>query len=100
VNALCRKRGRKVVVVDGVGFPAVGSIVGMSNAVLARAPVVLVCPRGVGNAVDSFNLARALEAPRVCKKIFKPFPLLSLCYKIQGAAGVRKPRMKSVHSLV
>ncbi len=61
VNALCQKRGRKVVVVDGVGFPAVGSIVGMSNAVLARAahaPVVLVCPRGVGNAVDSFNLNR------------------------------------------
>ena len=61
VNALCRKRGRKMVVVDGVGFPAVGSIVGMSNAVLARAaraPVVLVCPRGVGNAVDSFNLNR------------------------------------------
>ncbi|TYZ57969.1 hypothetical protein PybrP1_008424 [[Pythium] brassicae (nom. inval.)] len=52
-------RGKKVVVVDGVGYPAVGSICGVSNAAVARAvqaPVVLVGKRGVGDAVDSFNL--------------------------------------------
>eukprot|EP00644_Phytophthora_capsici_P007227 jgi/Phyca11/566753/estExt2_Genewise1.C_PHYCAscaffold_220394 len=52
-------RGKKVVVVDGVGYPAVGSICGVSNAHVAKAlevPVVLVGKKGVGDAVDSFNL--------------------------------------------
>lgn len=52
-------RGKKVVVIDGVGYPAVGSICGVSNADVAaavRAPVVLVGRKGVGDAVDSFNL--------------------------------------------
>lgn len=52
-------RGKKIVVVDGVGYPAVGSICGVSNAAVAsavQAPVVLVGKRGVGDAVDSFNL--------------------------------------------
>ncbi|GBG29424.1 Hypothetical Protein FCC1311_056452 [Hondaea fermentalgiana] len=59
VGALRRTPGRRLVVVDGVGYPAVGSIVGLSNAAMARrigAPVVLVCPSGVGNAIDSYNL--------------------------------------------
>jgi len=52
-------KGRRVIVVDGVGFPAVGSIVGVDNADVAkaaRAPVLLVCKSGVGAAVDSFSL--------------------------------------------
>ncbi|KAK1941729.1 hypothetical protein P3T76_006793 [Phytophthora citrophthora] len=52
-------RGKKVVVVDGVGYPAVGSICGVSNAHVAKTlevPVVLVGKKGVGDAVDSFNL--------------------------------------------
>ncbi|KAF4323580.1 hypothetical protein BBO99_00001961 [Phytophthora kernoviae] len=52
-------RGKKVVIVDGVGYPAVGSICGVSNAHVAKAvqaPVVLVGKKGVGDAVDSFNL--------------------------------------------
>lgn len=52
-------RGRRVLIVDGVGFPAVGSIVGVDNADVAkaaRAPVLLVCKSGVGGAIDSFNL--------------------------------------------
>eukprot|EP00397_Hematodinium_sp_SG-2012_P035617 GEMP01038333.1.p1 GENE.GEMP01038333.1~~GEMP01038333.1.p1 ORF type:complete len:299 (+),score=71.34 GEMP01038333.1:122-1018(+) len=51
--------GKKVVIVDGVGYPAVGSICGVSNADIARtlnAPVILVGITGMGNAVDSFNL--------------------------------------------
>jgi dethiobiotin synthetase len=61
-------RGKRVVLVDGVGFPAVGSICGTSNAAVARAcgygnvdgrtpmGVVLVGGSGVGAAVDAFNL--------------------------------------------
>jgi len=52
-------RGKKVILVDGVGYPAVGSICGVSNADVARvlnAPVLLVCRSGVGDTVDSFNL--------------------------------------------
>ncbi|CAM9943513.1 unnamed protein product [Scytosiphon promiscuus] len=51
--------GRKVVVVDGVGYPAVGSICGVSNGDVAaalKAPVLLVGKSGVGDAVDSYNL--------------------------------------------
>lgn len=71
-------RGKTVVVIDGVGFPAVGSICGTSNAAVARAcgyqlinddtvennnigrrsplGVILVGGSGVGQAVDAFNL--------------------------------------------
>lgn len=48
----------KVTVVDGVGYPAVGSICGLSNADVAqalKASVLIVGRSGVGNAVDSFN---------------------------------------------
>eukprot|EP00980_Cylindrotheca_fusiformis_P004998 scaffold1062_cov130-Cylindrotheca_fusiformis.AAC.4 len=63
-------RGKYVVVVDGVGFPAVGSICGTDNASVARASgyldattqvripaaAVLVGGSGVGSAVDAYNL--------------------------------------------
>jgi len=52
-------KGRRFVLVDGVGFPSVGSVVGVSNvevAKAARAPVLIVGPSGVGGAIDTFNL--------------------------------------------
>jgi dethiobiotin synthetase len=66
-------RGKRIVLVDGVGFPAVGSICGTSNAAVATAcgypidimgarrpmGVVLVGGSGVGAAVDAFNLNAA-----------------------------------------
>jgi hypothetical protein len=73
-------RGKKLIVVDGVGFPAVGSICGTDNPRVAlacsypssdgtqritaatnRSPmgVVLVGGPGVGAAVDAFNLNAA-----------------------------------------
>ncbi|CAM9966992.1 unnamed protein product, partial [Choristocarpus tenellus] len=51
-----------VVVVDGVGYPSVGSICGVSNGDTSAAlgsPVLLVGKSGVGDAVDSFNLNAA-----------------------------------------
>jgi hypothetical protein len=51
--------GKKLVLIDGVGYPSVGSICGVSNADTAaalNAPVLLVGKSGVGDAVDSFNL--------------------------------------------
>jgi len=51
--------GRKVVLVDGVGYAAVGSICGVSNAAVAaaaRASVLVMGKPGVGDAVDAFNL--------------------------------------------
>jgi len=61
--------GKQVVVIDGVGYPSVGSVVGCSSADIAvacAAPVLLVGKPGVGDAVDSFNLcARYFEAQRV-----------------------------------
>lgn len=61
--------GKKIVIIDGVGYPAVGSICGTDNATIARvcgsinenrnrmpAPVLLVGKSGVGDAIDSYNL--------------------------------------------
>jgi hypothetical protein len=51
--------GVRVCVIDGVGYPAVGSICGIDNGVIARsigAAVILVAKAGVGDAIDSFNL--------------------------------------------
>lgn len=67
-------RNKKVVLIDGVGYPSVGSITGTDNASVATAcgrpfslpnsstilrspvPVLLIGKPGVGDAVDSFNL--------------------------------------------
>jgi hypothetical protein len=50
----------RIVIVDGVGFPAVGSICGTDNPRVAQAArcdgVILVGGSGVGAAVDGFNL--------------------------------------------
>lgn len=80
----------QLVLIDGVGYPAVGSICGVSNADLAGAlrsglddddnpvPVLLVGRPGVGDAVDSFNLnasffrARGL---RVLGAVFNRLPV-------------------------
>lgn len=51
--------GKRVVIVDGVGYPSVGSICNLSNAHIAQAlgsPVLLIGKSGVGDAVDSFNI--------------------------------------------
>jgi dethiobiotin synthetase len=50
---------KKLTIVDGVGYPSVGSICNISNADVAKAlncPVLLVGKAGVGDAVDSYNL--------------------------------------------
>merc|ERR1711965_450154 len=50
--------GKAFLVVDGVGFPAVGSVVGVSNvevAAASRAPVVVVGKSGVGGAIDAYS---------------------------------------------
>ena len=65
-------RDKKIVIIDGVGYPAVGSICGTDNATIAsrcgittskdkkRLPalVLIVGKSGVGDAIDSFNLNR------------------------------------------
>lgn len=60
VDDLATKQGRRLVIVDGVGYPGVGSCVGVSNAAVAKvlqAPVLLVGRPGVGNAIDSTVMA-------------------------------------------
>ncbi|KAJ8598148.1 hypothetical protein CTAYLR_007425 [Chrysophaeum taylorii] len=61
VEAVCE--GKSACVIDGVGYPAVGSCVGASNADVARAcraPVVIVGRAGVGGAIDAHCLNAAL----------------------------------------
>ena len=63
-------QGKRVIMIDGVGFPSVGSICGTDNTSVARAcgyptindgdrtpaAVLIVGGSGVGAAVDAFNL--------------------------------------------
>jgi dethiobiotin synthetase len=47
------------VVVDGVGYPSVGSCVGCGNGDVAAAlgaSIILVCPDGLGDAIDTMEL--------------------------------------------
>lgn len=61
--------GKDVIIIDGVGYPSVGSITGTDNAAVALASgylqpdgnrlppsVLIVGKSGVGDAVDSYNL--------------------------------------------
>ena len=55
-------KDKKIVIVDGVGYPSVGSCAGVSNAHVASLlgiPVLVVGRPGSGNAIDSFNMIRA-----------------------------------------
>jgi dethiobiotin synthetase len=85
-------RGRTFVLIDGVGYPAVGSICSISNAAVAaklRAPVVLVGKSGVGDAVDSYNLNSAFfEHSGVCVLggIFNKLPLEGY-YSVEACKG-------------
>lgn len=52
-----------VVVYEGTGHPGVGSIVGLSNADVAKllnVPVVLVTVGGIGSTIDELNMNHAL----------------------------------------
>jgi hypothetical protein len=88
---------RRVVIIDGVGYPAVGSITGTDNASVAKicgrsfhpegsataavrspAPVLLVGKSGVGDAVDSFNINATYFAHRDVPVIGAVFNRLSL----------------------
>lgn len=83
--------GKKVVIIDGVGYPAVGSITGTDNASVARscgtkfpghtrvpAPVLLIGKSGVGDAVDSFNINATYFTHRGVPVIGAIFNKLSL----------------------
>jgi len=87
---------KKVVIIDGVGYPSVGSITGTDNASVAKAcgrsfaaerstatmrspvPVLLVGKSGVGDAVDSFNINATYFAHRNVPVIGAVFNKLSV----------------------
>jgi AAA domain len=73
--------GKRVVIVDGVGYPSVGSICNLSNAHIAQAlgsPVLLIGKPGVGDAVDSFNInAKYFESYGSLK--FDAFSVFQTC---------------------
>eukprot|EP01052_Picozoa_sp_SAG31_P025469 SAG31_NODE_2234_length_6128_cov_44.016752_3_plen_285_part_00 len=73
--------GKRVIIIDGVGYPSVGSITGTCNGAIARvakAPVLLVGKKGVGDAVDSYNLNRTYFEARGAKVIGSIFNRLPL----------------------
>ena len=73
--------GKKIIIVDGVGYPAVGSICGISNAAVAKrlnAPVILIGKKGVGDAIDSYNLNSTFfehHKVKVLGSIFNRLPI-------------------------
>jgi hypothetical protein len=85
-------QGKRVIMIDGVGFPSVGSICGTDGASVARAcgyptnnngerapvPVLVVGGSGVGAAVDAFNLNASYFKARDIPVIGAVFNKLSL----------------------
>lgn len=74
-------RGKLITIVDGVGYPSVGSICNISNAQVAKElhiPVLLIGKSGVGDAVDSYNLNSTYfesYGVKVLGGIFNKFPI-------------------------
>ena len=101
-------QNKQVVLVDGVGYPAVGSITNIDNASVSLASgchgVLIVGKRGVGDAVDSYNLNATYFRSRnipVLGAIFNKLPLdgfysLENCkaavskYFEQNLSGIKK----------
>jgi dethiobiotin synthetase len=86
------KARKKFVLVDGVGYPAVGSICGISNAHVAsvlQAPVLLIGKSGVGDAVDSHNLNSAFFQFHGCHVLGSIFNKLNLdgFYSLDACKG-------------
>lgn len=78
---------RKWVIVDGVGYAAVGSIAGVSNAQVAsllNAPVLIVGRGGLGNAIDNLNYMITYFASFQCS-------VLGVCWN-------RIPPLESYHT--
>lgn len=86
-------QGKRVIMIDGVGFPSVGSICGTDGASVALAcgyptngnggdrtpvPVLVVGGSGVGAAVDAFNLNASYFQARNIPVIGAVFNKLSL----------------------
>lgn len=60
-NAL--ERECDFLIIEGSGHPGVGSVIGLSNARIAKllnAPVLMVTGGGIGNVIDSVNLNRLM----------------------------------------
>ena len=60
---------KQFVIVDGVGYPGVGSCCGVSNADVASIlgfPVVLVAPPGLGDALDTVDMMRVYFEAKGC----------------------------------
>lgn len=91
-------QGVKVCIIDGVGYPAVGSICGVDNASLAQAlgaSVILVGKVGVGDAIDSFNLDSNWFLSR-------GVPVLGAIYNryVHDLKGVRRPTTNDIADIV
>jgi len=73
--------GKKFVLVDGVGYPSVGSVAGISSAEIAgwlEIPVLHVGRPGVGNSIDAFNLYKAFYDKMNCQVVAVVFNKLSI----------------------
>jgi dethiobiotin synthetase len=82
-------KGKRIVVIDGVGYPTVGSIVGCSSvdiALACRARVLLVGKSGVGDAIDSFNLCAAVFEQKGIPLLGGIFNKLALTGQARGRA--------------
>ena len=63
---------KEIVIIDGIGGPSTGSVVGVSNVDIARslaAPVVFIGKPGIGSAIDDTILAINFMQQRGIKNI-------------------------------
>ena len=58
-QALAHLKGRRIVIAEGSGHPGVGSVVGLSNAVVGKllgAEIIFVSGAGIGRALDMIDV--------------------------------------------
>jgi len=93
---------KEIVIIDGIGGPSTGSVVGVSNVDIARslaAPVVFIGKPGIGSAIDDTILAVNFMQQRGIKNIaliynkIEPSELVKVKYYVGKCLGKLLPKV-------
>jgi len=100
---------KEIVIIDGIGGPSTGSVVGVSNVDIARslaAPVVFIGKPGIGSAIDDTILAVNFMQQRGIKNIaliynkIEPSELVSVKHYVSKSLAELLPNVPVLDFIV